>query len=536
MSFLGLIQHNQHKVLTPVAWGLMLSLACALFMPLTARAELGIGVGGGIGAGISAGVGAGVGASMGVAGNSRRDLTPEEIPALPSLPTAIDLTTNSDEIWEKLRNGFAMPDLSDELVLTHQQWYLNRPDYLRRMIERSRPYLHHIVSELVRRGMPAELALLPMVESSYDPNAYSHAKAAGLWQFIPSTGKTYNLDQTWWEDERRDIVASTTAALDYLQTIYDMHGDWHLALASYNWGENAVARAIAKNTANGLPTDFSSLTMPNETRHYVPKLQALKNIFGNPSLFDRLNLPVIPNRPFFKQITTPAPIDVRLAAKLAGMSLKEFLVLNPSHNRPVIKDKTLLLPLDKAERFEENLSRYQAPLQTWETYTLKKGDRLEKLAPSFGLPLSEIKRINSLPEKTRGAPGLTLLVPGPHNRETPDSLKDWKTPTYPTVDTKPAKGQANTQVKSQTNNQVNSKVALVGKSAGKPVTDAKGKLAIDKLHQPSSKVPAKPSTKPLEPSKQPSKSSLAISKTPVKTPTKSMAPQKAAPSKAPVKH
>ncbi|MEY4591334.1 MAG: hypothetical protein RIR18_229 [Pseudomonadota bacterium] len=376
-------------------------------------------------------------------------LIPEEIPLFLSVPSAIDLTVNSDEIWGRIRNGFAMPDLSDELVLTHQQWYLNRPDYLRRMLERSRPYLHHIVSELERRGMPTELALLPMVESSYDPNAYSPARAAGLWQFIPSTGKNYNLGQTWWEDERRDVVASTTAALDYLQTIYDMHGDWHLALASYNWGENAVARAIAKNVANGLPTDFSSLTMPNETRHYVPKLQALKNIFGNPSLFDRLNLPAIPNRPFFKQVSTPAPIDVRLAAKLAGMSLKEFLVLNPSHNRPVIKDKTLLLPTDKAERFEENLNRYQAPLQTWETYTLKRGDKLEKLLPRLGLPLSEIKRINSLPEKSRGFPGQILLLPGPLNRETADSLKDWRTPLYPNAESKKEAPKGKSQGKSQ---------------------------------------------------------------------------------------
>lgn len=403
-----------------------------------------------------------------------RELSPEEIPVLPRLPTAIDLTINTDEIWERIRNGFAMPDLSDELVLTHQQWYLNRPDYLRRMIERSRPYLHHIVSELERRGMPTELALLPMVESSYDPNAYSPAKAAGLWQFIPSTGKNYKLDQTWWEDERRDIVASTTAALDYLQTIYEMNGDWHLALASYNWGENAVARAMAKNEANGLPTDYSSLTMPAETRHYVPKLQALKNIFGNPSLFDRLNLPAIPNRPFFKQVVTPAPIDVRLAAKLAGMSLKEFLVLNPSHNRPVIRDKTVLLPTDRADRFLENLRQYQAPLQTWETYTLKRGDKLDKLAPRFGLPVSEIKRINGLPEKSRGLPGQTLLVPGPHNRETVDTLRDWKTPVYPVVDTKKAPAKP---------------VAVKGK-------EVKPKAVTDKAKVAPAKQPAKSSAKP----------------------------------------
>ena len=365
------------------------------------------------------------------------ELSREEIPALPALTTTIDLTQSYDAIWERVRNGFGMSDISDELVLTHQQWYLNRPEYLRRMIERSRPYLHHIVSQLEQRGMPTELALLPMVESSYDPNAYSIAKAAGLWQFIPSTGKSYGLGQGWWEDERRDIVASTSAALDYLQTIYEMHGDWHLALASYNWGEGSVGRAIAKNIAKGLPTDYSSLTMPAETRHYVPKLQALKNILGNPTLFARLNLPDVPNRPFFKQVSTPTPIDIKLAAKFAGMSLKDFIVLNPSHNLPVIKDQTVLIPTDKTEHFLENVQRYKAPLQTWETYTLKRGEKLEKIAPRFGLPLAELKRINNLTDKTRSQPGQLLLVPGHANTDTVESLRDWKVPRYPVVTKKP---------------------------------------------------------------------------------------------------
>ena len=193
--------------------------------------------------------------------NSDSGLPKIEVSVPHQAPQAIDLTSDSAELFQRMRNGFSMPDINSDLVLYHQQWYMNRPDYLRRMVERSSLYLYYIVDEIEKRGMPMELALLPMVESAYNPMAYSRAKASGLWQFIPSTGKRYKLDQSWWKDERRDIVASTTAALDYLQLIYEMHGDWHLALASYNWGEGAVGRAIEKNRAQNLPTDYLSLTL-----------------------------------------------------------------------------------------------------------------------------------------------------------------------------------------------------------------------------------------------------------------------------------
>jgi membrane-bound lytic murein transglycosylase D len=183
---------------------------------------------------------------------------------------------------------------------------LNRPDYLRRMITRSSRYLHFIIVELDKRGMPLEIALLPMVESAYNPTAYSRSHASGLWQFVPATGKQYKLEQNWWVDERRDIVQSTGAALDYLQYIYELHGDWHLALASYNWGEGAVGRAIKKNEAQGLPTDYLSLKMPEETRNYVPKLQALKNIFSNPNILADLDMLGVPMRPTSRRSPTPA--------------------------------------------------------------------------------------------------------------------------------------------------------------------------------------------------------------------------------------
>lgn len=346
-------------------------------------------------------------------GSSLEDtLTIHEVYAAPQPPSSIDLTANPDNLWDRLRNGFAMTNLNDDLTLHYQQWYQNRPDALRRMVERSRPYLHHIVEEIESRGMPTEMALLPMVESSFNPMAYSRSHASGLWQFIPATGKRFNLEQNWWKDERRDIVASTGAALDYLQTIYEMHGDWHLALASYNWGEGAVKRAIEKNNSRGLATDYASLNMPNETRHYVPKLQALKNIFGNPKLMAELGLPEIINRPYFATIDTTHPIDVKTAARLADMPVDEFLALNPSHNRPVIQaDSAVVIPAHKLDTFRSNLEKNAAPLTEWQSYTLKHGEKLQTLAPRFGIALPELLRVNSLSGKIRLGAGSTLLVP-----------------------------------------------------------------------------------------------------------------------------
>lgn len=340
-------------------------------------------------------------------------LARQEIRPAPQPSSSIDLTTQPDNLWERIRNGFAMINLNDNLVLHYQQWYQNRPDALRRMVERSRPYLHYIVEELEARGMPTEIALLPMVESSFNPMAYSRAHASGLWQFIPATGKRFKLEQDWWRDERRDVVASTNAALDYLQTIYDMHGDWHLALASYNWGEGAVKRAVEKNGARGLPTDYPSLNMPNETRHYVPKLQALKNIFGNPALLAQLDIPPIANEPYFATLETPRPLDVKTAARLANMSIEEFQRLNPSHNRPVIRPETpVVIPTDKLETFRANLESHAAPLSHWQAYTLTATERLEQIAARFDTTAAELARVNGLSERVRLAAGSTLLVPG----------------------------------------------------------------------------------------------------------------------------
>lgn len=337
----------------------------------------------------------------------------QELTAPPELPISIDLTTQSTNLWDRIRNGFAMANLNDDLVLYYQQYYLNRPESLRRMIERARPYLHHIVAELESRGMPTELALLPMVESAFNPMANSPAKASGLWQFIPSTGRRFKLEQNWWQDERRDVFASTQAALDYLQTIYDMHGDWHLALASYNWGEGAVKRAIEKNEARGLPTDYPNLTMPNETRHYVPKLQALKNILGDRVTYTRLGLPEIANEAFLATLETRRPMDVTTAAHLANISVDEFRRLNPSHNRPIIKpDSTLILPADRIDLFRKNLQNQQTPLSQWQAYSVRAPERVDQIASRFDTTTSELIRVNGLPGNVRLAAGSKLLVPG----------------------------------------------------------------------------------------------------------------------------
>lgn len=331
--------------------------------------------------------------------------------SLPRIAT-VDLTAEPQDMWERIRNGFSMPNLDGELVARHQAWFLSRPQYLVRVMERSRRYLFHIVEEIEKRGLPTELALLPIVESSYDPMALSPARASGLWQFIPSTGRNYQLEQNWWVDERRDIVASTSAALDYLRDIYQMHGDWHLALASYNWGENAVARAIERNKAKGVQTDYSSLTMPAETRNYVPKLQALKNIIARPHLFG-LSLDPIPNRPYFATVQAPREIDISVAARLAETPAEEIRALNPGHNRPVVLGrKEILLPVEKVDTFLSNLEEHNRPLSAWRTYTLRSPERVEQVARRFGISVAALKEANGLGRKTTRLPaGASLLVP-----------------------------------------------------------------------------------------------------------------------------
>lgn len=366
----------------------------------------------------------------------------------PPLAT-IDLTLPPDDLWDRIRNGFGMPDIDSPLVHQQQAWYLARPDYLRRVVERSRRYMHHIIEELEKRGMPTELALLPIVESAYNPMAYSRAHASGMWQFIPSTGKTYQLDQNWWMDQRRDIIASTSAALEYLQSIYEMHGDWHLALASYNWGENAVARAINKNRAKGLPTDYLSLTMPNETRWYVPKLQALKNIIAQPGLFN-VRLDPIPNKPYFQTVEVSAHMDVAIAARLAEMTVEEFLALNPAYNRPVIPDKggaNIVLPAEKVDTFISNLEAHSKPLTNWQAYTIRKGESLESVAKKHSLTVTRLRQINGINARMRIGTGHTLLVPATGGTAADNLLSVNLPVAKPTIRKAPVNNSKKTAVK-----------------------------------------------------------------------------------------
>jgi len=317
------------------------------------------------------------------------------------------------DIWDRIRRGFAMPDLETDLVRDREQWYAARPDYLLRMTERSRRYIYHIVEELERRNMPTELALLPFIESAFNPEAVSSAKAAGMWQFMPATGKFFDLKQNMFRDERRDVLESTRAALDYLQKLYDMFGDWHLALAAYNWGEGSVGKALARNKARGLPLSYADLQMPNETRYYVPKLQAVKNIVAQPELFN-VQLPMIHNHPFFKSVTIERDIDVNTAARLAEVKLEDFKALNPQMNRPVILaagTPQILLPWDNAAVFERNLqSHANRQLATWTAWTTPRTMKVDEAAQQVDMPSSLLRSVNSIPNGMLLKAGSTLLV------------------------------------------------------------------------------------------------------------------------------
>lgn len=318
-----------------------------------------------------------------------------------------------DNLWVRVRAGFAMPDLDTAYVHEHEQWYASRPDYVQRMSERASMYLYHVVAEIEQRKMPMEIALLPFIESAFNPRAMSGARASGMWQFIPSTGKHFDLRQNVFRDDRRDILASTRAALDYLQRLHDMFGDWQLALAAYNWGEGNVQRAIARNQRNGLPTDYLSLNMPAETAHYLPKLQAVKNIVMNPERFG-LNLSAIPNHPYFVSVPLKRDIDVALAARLAQLDMDEFHALNPSLNKPVILaagTPQVLLPYDNATLFVDSLNKYQGPLASWTAWVVPKTMKPASAAKQFGITEAQLRSMNMIPPKMLVRAGSTLMVP-----------------------------------------------------------------------------------------------------------------------------
>ena len=322
-------------------------------------------------------------------------------------------SASQDDVWQRIRNGFKIEDATpNPLVAVHESWYAARPESVRRIVDRARRYLFHIVEEVDRRAMPMEIALLPMIESAFNPTALSPSAASGIWQFIPSTGRLYGLKQDNWYDGRRDFTAATRAALDYLGKLYLDFGDWQLALAAYNCGEGCVARAIQKNVQQGLPTDYASLALPSETRHYVPKLLAIKNLIRNPEQYG-IAIDALPNQPYFDQVTVHASMDIHSAARLAGMNSDEFIALNAAFPRKLIRSDTpvnLLIPVDKTDKFQRNLE--SASWDSWQPYTAQKGERPEAIAKRFDVSLARLEEHNQFQLK-RGklVRAQTILVP-----------------------------------------------------------------------------------------------------------------------------
>ena len=316
------------------------------------------------------------------------------------------------DIWGRLRQDFRMSEVNPELVRRHEQYYASRSPYFNRTITRSQPYLYHIVSEVEKRQMPAEIALLPFIESAFVTKAKSHVGASGLWQFMPATGRHYGLEQTALYDGRHDVYAATDAALNYLQYLHGLFGDWSLALAAYNWGEGSVGRAIARAQAQGLDPVYENLRMPDETRNYVPKLLAVRNLINNPQAFG-LDLAKIDNKPYFKVVDVDQPLDIQAAARLANISETEFLSLNPSFKVPVFVPKAsrkMLLPVAAVSVFEKNYRQANKDeLLSWDVYTAYSSTSLTDIAAKSGMSVSEIKRLNKLSGNNIAA-GRSLLL------------------------------------------------------------------------------------------------------------------------------
>ncbi|MFN9745814.1 MAG: transglycosylase SLT domain-containing protein, partial [Betaproteobacteria bacterium] len=341
---------------------------------------------------------------------------------LPPMPEPLEpplIEGDRSSLWDRIRGRMGIPDLTGARVERWEQYYAARPDYVARMVERGSLYLYHVVEEVERRGLPAELALLPFIESAFNPEALSRVRASGMWQFMPATGRDFELRQNLFRDDRRAVMASTGAALDYLQRLHARFGDWHLALAAYNWGQGNVARAIASNERRRRPTDYRSLDMPQETRDYVPKLQAVKNIvLDAPRL--GLVLPPLENHPFFASVRIDRDIDVGLAAELAEVSLAEFRALNPQFDKPVILaagTPEVLLPWDRAEAFRDRLSAASGPLASWTAWQAPRTMPPSEVAREVGMPEDELREVNRIPPRMLVRAGSTLLVTRPPGQE-----------------------------------------------------------------------------------------------------------------------
>ena len=354
------------------------------------------------------------------AAGSSPTAAPPTPPATPlrALTGAQDLELGDrSDLWERIRQGFAMPDLESDLVKRWEQWYATRPDYVQRMTERGGRYLFHVVEEVHKRGLPMELALLPFIESAFNPQALSVASASGMWQFMPATGLQYELKQNLFRDDRRDVLASTRAALDYLQMLHRMFDDWHLALAAYNWGQGNVQRALERNRRARQDLVYTALRMPDETRNYVPKLQAVKNIVLSPAAFG-LTLPKLENHPFFLTVNIDRDMDAELVARLAGLSMDEFQALNPQLNKPVLLaagTPQVLLPYDSANRFVKALGVHPGPWASWTAWVAPRTMRPAEAAKLVGLSEARLRELNKIPERMLIKAGSALIVPRPHD-------------------------------------------------------------------------------------------------------------------------
>jgi len=319
-----------------------------------------------------------------------------------------------DDLWDRLRDGYNLQHPINSRTQKHLNWYKKHPRYIERVTQRGSKFLHFIAEGLDKRNMPHELALLPIVESAFDPFAYSHGRASGIWQFIPATGRQYGLKQNWWYDGRRDAVAATDAALDYLTYLHKrFDGDWLHALAAYNAGEGNVRKAIRRNKKAGKPTDFWSLKLPRETQAYVPQLLALAELTQNPAAYN-ISLNRIANQAYLTKVDIGSQIDLAQASELAGISTDDLYQLNAGFNRWATDPKgphTLVLPISQAEEFNKALAALPSQSRTaWKRYTIKAGDSLIGIAKHFNTNVAVIKDTNNIRGNTIRQ-GKTLLIP-----------------------------------------------------------------------------------------------------------------------------
>jgi membrane-bound lytic murein transglycosylase D len=385
----------------------------------------------------------GLGLLGGCASNQSLDELPPMPAAEPSVddvnlangmdePTPVESSPDQDkdnnDLWVRLRQGYGLDlEVENDRIRVQRDWYARHPQYFTRVTTRSERYLHYIIEQAEARNMPLELALLPIVESAFDPFAYSHGRAAGPWQFIPSTGDYFGMERTWWQDQRRDILKSTNAALDYLQKLSNrFDGDWLLALASYNAGGGTVSRAIRRNEEAGKPTDFWNLNLPRETTAYVPKLLAIAQIVQEPETYG-VTLHPIRNEAYFSSVDIGGQIDLTQAARLADISVEELYLLNPSFNRWATSPDgphRLLVPVDREERFRTGLAELPRDLRMqWARYEIRPGDNLGAIARKHRTTPQVLRSINKLNGNTIIA-GRTLLIPGPSSGKGDYSLSE----------------------------------------------------------------------------------------------------------------